>query len=281
MAACSLAYFPVTIAYVLGQIQTIVNAAIGVALVCWLLNRPGAAGVAVGVASLVKPHFALLLFWGAARRRWSFVIATAATVTVGGAIAVAIFGWSEHVAYARVLGYIGERGEALYANQSVNGLLNRLLQPLEHRGWDFHSYPPPLLLVTAGTAASSLALLGLAIWLPRRLRFAGMPLDLAIACLSITMASPIAWDHHYGLLLPILVLAAGVAGSVGNAPRWALTALMVSAVATGNLWEPLIDVEAPPGNLVQSYVLAGALIALVTLYRLGTTSAPVSDGVGD
>ena len=281
MAACSLAYFPVTIAYVLGQIQTIVNAAISVALVCWLLNRPGAAGVAVGVASLVKPHFALLLFWGAARRRWSFVIATAATVTVGGAIAVAIFGWSEHVAYARVLGYIGERGEALYANQSINGLLNRLLQPLEHRGWDFHSYPPPLLLVTAGTAASSLALLGLAIWLPRRLRFAGTPLDLAIACLSITMASPIAWDHHYGLLLPILVLAAGVAGSVDNAPRWALPALMASAVATGNLWEPLIDVEAPPGNLVQSYVLAGALIALVTLYRLGTAPVAVSNGVGD
>ncbi len=95
------------------------------------------------------------------------------------------------------------------------------------------------------------------------------------------MASPIAWDHHYGLLLPILVLAAGVAGSVDNAPRWALPALMVSAVATGNLWEPLIDVEAPPGNLVQSYVLAGALIALVTLYRLGTASVAVSSGVGD
>ena len=160
MAAGSLAYFPVTIAYVLGQIQTIVNAAISVALVCWLLNRPGGAGVAVGVASLVKPHFALLLVWGAARRRWSFVVAAAVTVAVGAVIAVAIFGWSEHVEYARVLAYIGERGEALYANQTVNGLLNRLLQPLEHRGWDFHSYPPPLQLVKAGTPSAAWRSLG-------------------------------------------------------------------------------------------------------------------------
>ncbi len=281
VAAGSLAYFPVTIAYVLGQVQTIVNAAISVALVCWLLNRPGAAGVAVGVASLIKPHFALLLVWGVARRRWSFVVAATATALVGAVIAVAIFGFSEHVAYARALAYIGERGEALYANQTFNGLLNRLLQPPEHRGWDFHSYPPPLQLVRAGTAASSVALLALAIWLPPRLLFASTPLDLAIACLSVTLASPIAWDHHYGLLLPILVLAAGVAGSAGNVPRWVLPALAVSAVATGSLWEPLIDVEAPPWNVLQSYVLAGALITLVTLYRLGPAFVSVSDGVGD
>jgi alpha-1,2-mannosyltransferase len=280
VAAASVAYFPVTISYVLGQIQTIVNAAISVALVCWLVNHPTAAGLAVGIASLVKPHFALLLVWGAVRRRWSFVVAATVTASLGAAMAVAIFGWSEHVAYVRVLSYIGERGEALYANQTFNGLLNRLLQPPEHRGWDFHSYPPPLPIVTAGTAATSAALLALAIWLPRRLLFAGTTLDLAIACLSVTMASPIAWDHHYGILLPILVLAGGVASSAG-APRWVLPALVLAAVATGNLWEPLIDVEAPPWNVVQSYVLAGALLALMTLYRLGTASGAVRNAVGE
>lgn len=281
MAAGSLLYFPVTIAYVLGQIQTLVNAAIGVALVCWLMNRPVGAGVAVGVASLVKPHFALLLVWGAARRRWSFVGAAALTAALGGAVALAIFGWSEHVVYTRVLAYIGERGEALYANQTVNGLLNRLLQPPEHRGWDFHSYPPPLPIVQVGTVVTSAALLALALWLPRRLKFAGTPLDLAIACLSVTMASPIAWDHHYGVLLPILVVAAGAAFTCGTTPSWVLPALVVSALATGNLWEPLIDVEAPPWNVVQSYVLAGAVLALATLYRLGLACATVSDGTGD
>ena len=279
--AGGLAFFPVTISYVLGQIQTVVNAAIGVALLCWLTKRERAAGVAVGVACLVKPHFALLLVWGAARRRWPFVAAGAVTAVAGTLVAVAVFGWSEHLSYARVLAHIGERGEALYANQTFNGLLNRLLQPPEHRGWDFHSYPPPLLLVQAGTLVTSVLLVGLALWLPRRLRFAGSPLDLAIACLSVTMASPVAWDHHYGVLLPILVLGAGAAGSVGNCPRWVMPALAVATVATGNLWEPLIDVEAPPWNIVQSYVLAGALVALATLYRLGTAAASVSRRVGD
>lgn len=281
MAAGSLLYFPVTIAYVLGQIQTLVTAAISVALVCWLMNRPWGAGVAVGMASLIKPHFALLLVWGAARRRWSFVIAAAVTAALGATMAVAIFGWGEHVDYARVLSYIGERGEALYANQTVNGLLNRLLQPPDHRGWDFRSYPPPIPLVQAGTVITSVALLALALWLPRRLKFAGTPLDLAIACLSVTMASPIAWDHHYGLLLPILVVAAGAAFTCGKTPPWVLPALVVSAFATGNLWEPLIDVEAPPWNVVQSYVLAGAFIALATLYRLGLACGTVSHGMGD
>jgi alpha-1,2-mannosyltransferase len=278
----ALMYFPVTISYVLGQIQTMVNAAVGVALVCWLLGWRVAAGIAIGVACLVKPHFALVGIWGATRRRWSFVAAVTATAAVGVLASVVAFGWAEQAAYTRVLAFIGERGEALYANQTVNGLLNRLVQPPEHREWDFHSYPPPHPVVLAGTIATSVLLLAAAVWLPRRLRFAGTPLDLAVACLSVTMASPIAWDHHYGGLLPILVLAGGLSGRHDVAvPRWVPPALAVAFVVTANLWEPLIDVGDPPANIVQAYVLAGALIALAALYRLGRATAAGDGGVGD
>lgn len=278
----ALMYFPVTISYVLGQIQTIVNASVAVALVCWLVGWRVAAGVAIGVACLVKPHFALLGIWGATRRQWSFVAAVMTTAAVGVLASVALFGWPEQIAYTRVLAYIGERGEALYANQTVNGLLNRLVQPPEHREWDFHSYPPPHPVVLAGSIATSALLLAAAIWLPRRLRFAGTPLDLAVACLSVTMASPIAWDHHYGVLLPILVLAGGLSGRRDRAvPRWVPPALVVAFVATANLWEPLIDVGDPPANIVQSYVLAGALLALAALYRVGRATAATASGVGD
>jgi hypothetical protein len=131
--------------------------------------------------------------------------------------------------------------------------------------------------VIAGTWVSSALLLVLALWAPRRLGFAGSALDLAIVWLSVTLASPIAWDHHYGLLLPILVMGAGAAWASG--PRRAVLALAAATVMAGNLWEPLIDIEAPPWNVAQSYVLFGAVIALGALYRLGAAGSPAPSRV--
>jgi hypothetical protein len=42
--------------YVLGQIQSFVNAALAAMLLAWRLNRRIAAGVALGIACLIKPH---------------------------------------------------------------------------------------------------------------------------------------------------------------------------------------------------------------------------------
>jgi hypothetical protein len=275
----TLVFFPATISYVLGQVQTIVNAAIAVALLCWLRRWESGAGVAIAVASLIKPHFALLFLWGAMRRRWRFVTAGLVALVAGTLAAIAVFGLAEHWDYVRVLGHIGTRGEALYANQTVNGLLNRLVQPDAHRGWDFHSYPPPHPVVMAGTLASSALLLVVAFWGPRRLGFAGSALDLAVVWLTVTIASPIAWDHHYGGLPPILVLGAGAAWATG--PPWTAYALAAATVITGILWEPLIDVESPPWNVVQSYVLAGSLVTLVVLYRLGAAAGRAAARMGD
>ena len=260
-------YFPVVIGYVLGQIQTVITAAVAVSLVAWLRRFDAIAGVAVGIAALVKPHFAVLALWGISRRRWSFVAAAGLTIAAGTLAAMAVFGPREYVDYVSALRHMGARGEALYANQTVNGLVNRLVQPPEHRGWDFHSYPPAHPLVLSATVGSSIALLALAFWTPRRLGFAGTPLDLALIWLTVIMASPIAWDHHYGGLLPILVVAVGIAWRA-RVP-WAAAGLAAAALVTGNLWEPLIDVDEPPWNVVQSYVLAGSLLTLGLLYRIG------------
>jgi alpha-1,2-mannosyltransferase len=271
-------YFPVVIGYVLGQIQTVITAAMAIALVAWLRRFDAVAGAAVGMAALVKPHFALLVLWGITRRRWPFVWAAGITIAAGTIAAMAVFGPLEYVDYVTALRHMGARGEALYANQTVNGLVNRLVQPAEHRGWDFHSYPPPHPVVFTATVVSSLALIALAFWAPRRLGFAGTPLDLAIIWLTITMASPIAWDHHYGGLLPILVLAAGIAWRAGV--RRTAGALAAAALLTGNLWEPLVDVDEPPWNVVQSYVLAGSLLTLGLLYRIGAKAGSAPSAYG-
>jgi hypothetical protein len=281
IVAGSVLFHPALMSYVLGQIQSFVNAALAAMLLAWRLNRRVAAGVALGIACLIKPHFALLVVWGLLRRAWSFAASTAVVIAIGGASALAVFGVRDNLDYARVVSYMAARGEAITANQSVNGLLNRLVQPPEAREWDFHSFPPPHPVVRAGTLVAALVLVGAALILPPALGFGGTALDMAIAGLSVTMASPIAWDHHYGILLPALVLAAGLALRLPAARRWWFLVLGIAFALGGSLWEPLAFVEDPPANIVQSYVLAAGAAALFVMYRLGPVAARAAHPAGE
>jgi alpha-1,2-mannosyltransferase len=281
IVAGTVLFHPVLMSYVLGQIQSFVNAALAAMLLSWRLNRRIAAGVALGMACLIKPHFALLILWGLLRRAWSFAASTAVVIAIGGASALAVFGVRDNFDYARVVSYMAARGEAITANQSVNGLLNRLVQPPEAREWDFHSFPPPHPVVRAGTFAAALVLVGAALTVPSALGFGGTALDMAIAALSVTMASPIAWDHHYGILLPALVLAAGVALRSPAPRRWWFLVLGIAFALSASLWEPLALVEDPPANLVQSYVLVAGVAALLVMYRLGPMAARAGHPAGE
>ncbi len=281
IVAGSVLFHPVLMSYVLGQIQSFVNAALAAMLLAWRLNRRVAAGVALGIACLIKPHFALLIVWGLLRRAWSFAASSAVVIAIGGASALAVFGVRDNLDYARVASYMAGRGEAIAANQSVNGLLNRLVQPPEAREWDFHSFPPPHPVVRAGTLVAALVLVGAALILPPALGFGGTALDMAIAGLSVTMASPIAWEHHYGILLPALVLATGIALRLPAARRWWFLVLGIAFALGGSLWEPLVFVEDPPANLVQSYVLAAGAAALFVMYRLGPVAARAAHPAGE
>lgn len=281
VVAGSVLFHPALMSYVLGQIQSFVNAALAAMLLAWRLNKRVAAGVALGIACLIKPHFALLVVWGLLRRAWSFAASAAVVIAIGGASALAVFGVRDNLDYARVVSYMAARGEAIAANQSVNGLLNRLVQPPEAREWDFHSFPPPHPVVRAGTLVAALVLVGAALILPPVLGFGGTALDMAIAGLSVTMASPIAWDHHYGILLPALVLAAGLALPLPAARRWWFLVLGIAFALGGSLWEPLAFVEDPPANIVQSYVLAAGAAALFVMYRLGPVAARAAHPAGE
>ena len=95
------------------------------------------------------------------------------------------------------------------------------------------------------------------------------------------MASPIAWEHHYGVLMPIYAcLLPRVA--TGHAPgRGALLALAVSYLLTSNFIFVVNEVVATPSlqalpaaTLVQSYLFAGALMALACLFVLRHSRQP-------
>jgi alpha-1,2-mannosyltransferase len=86
--------------------------------------------------------------------------------------------------------------------------------------------------------------------------------DFCAMALSITIASPIAWEHHYGTIFPVLAVL--LASVVGNRVR--LILLVVSYVLVSNLIAAANLLAPTVFNVAQSYLLAGALIALALLH---------------
>lgn len=267
VAGLTLTFYPVVKAFTLGQIQTWVNGAFAAALLCWVTGRKTGAGVLVAFICLIKPHYGLLLIWAALRGEWRFVYACGAAIAAGLGISIGVLGWENHIDYLRVLSFLSERGESYFPNQSVNGLLNRLMsigdpQEFNNVFWREAHFPPFTPLVYAGTLASSILILGLALLRRRRANDSGRVLDFCTMVLSLTIASPIAWEHHYGVLLPIMaVLFVSV---LGDRARMAWLALCY--VFAANL---LIAANAlAPGalNIAQSYLFAAALGVLALLH---------------
>jgi len=208
-AGVTVAFYPVMRSYRNGQIQTWINAAFAASLWLLLVGRPTASGALMGLACLLKPQWLLLLAWAALRREWRFATGLAVPFAAGVALSIALYGLASHLEFRRVIGTIAWYGESLYANQSVNGLLHRVLfnggNLSVGQHWLSH-FPPFHPVVYAGTLISSVVVLALAFLprIPREERDG--PMDFATVALAATMASPMAWDHHYGILLPIFAL---------------------------------------------------------------------------
>ncbi len=124
---------------------------------------------------------------------------------------MSVYGLANHFDYLRVLSFLSQHGETYFPNQSVNGVLNRLMSifdPQAYVSLDLPAgkFPPFTPWIWAATLATSLALLLFALLRqsrPRRPRSRDRLLVMAVSC---TMASPIAWEHHYGVTLPIFAV---------------------------------------------------------------------------
>ena len=258
----ALTFYPLTKGYTLGQIQIWVNTLFAGALLAWTASRKALAGVLIGLASLLKPHYAFFLLWAAVRREWGFMIACLLTGLLGLGVALAIFGVSNNLDYLNALSLLSERGESYYANQSVNGILNRIMglwapALYYNLNWREDAFPPYTPLVYYGTFITSATLLFMVL----AMRRSDTVIDFCIGVLGLTMASPIAWQHHYGILLPIYVVAfVRLFDS-----RSALLLLAFSYALTSNLWSGTDFLATTAFNFMQAYLFMGALILLLLL----------------
>jgi alpha-1,2-mannosyltransferase len=224
---------------------------------------------------LVKPQAGVLAAWALIRRRPRFLAGFAAVALPALILSIARAGLASHLEYLEVLSFLSRHGESFFPNQSVNGLLHRLLHNGENLTffppgtvlWMDH-FPPYHRLVHVATMLSSALFLAIALWRPREARARGGDVDFMVAGLAATMASPIAWEHHYGVLLPMFVVARHVRARNPGLGGWTSWALGASWILTGTCWwvtRRLADDGA--WNVLQSYVFFGGLLLFVLLWK--------------
>jgi alpha-1,2-mannosyltransferase len=266
----TLTFYPVAKAFTLGQIQVWMNALFALGMFAWAARCKFLSGILIGLVGLIKPHYALLLVWAALRREMRFAAACAITIATGMAASVAVYGLANHIDYLSVLSFLSQRGETYYPNQSVNGILNRIMSissPEAFVTLDLPAgqFPPFTPWIWATTLTSSLALLLFSLLRPRRHDANGAVIDLALMAIACTMASPIAWEHHYGMTLPIYAVM--LACTLGDHKR--LTWLAISYVLVSTFVPATNLLAGSLLNLLQSTLFAGAIVLFVLLATTG------------
>jgi alpha-1,2-mannosyltransferase len=263
----ALTFYPIVKGFTLGQIQVWLNGLFALSIVCWATGWKASSGVLIGLMCLVKPHYCLFLLWAAVRREWRFTFACVAAGVVGLVASIATFGWTDNLDYLQVFWFLSQHGEVYYPNQSFNGLFNRvmtLIDPARYNSitFDDNGFPPFNPWIYAGTVATSLALLAAAIFRRGNEGDRDRVFDFCTMGLSVTMASPIAWEHHYGILFPIFAVL--LASVIGNRTR--LVLLAVSYMVISNFFPAINLLAATVFNVVQSYLLFAALVVLALLH---------------
>ena len=272
--AVGLAFAPLLAGHVLGQVQVFMNLALALAMLA-LMGTPARparrvwAGALVGLCCLLKPQYLLFLVWAALRRERRFGLAMLLVFGTGTAVALAMYGIEMHLQFVDALRRLSQTGEVFWLNQTLNGVLNRLLHTGDIWHWEPPSFPAYHPVVRWGTLAGALLLIGAALaWRRGPRATSGNALDFATMLAALTIASPIGWDHHYGCFLPIFALLLGLAARNDQLPRPAWLALGFGFVAMATVWRaPEHIFTGTVTGLLGSHMWFGALAALGLLFH--------------
>ena len=271
LALCfTLSFYPIVRSFRLGQAQTWLYVLFVLAMWLWMRGKKGWSGICIGLICIVKPQLGLLAFWGLLRKQWHFAIAIFVASGLAGLVSLYVFGWQNHLDYLQILSYISKHGESFHPNQSINGFLNRVFFNGTNLTWDAYFYPPYHRWVHLGTTLSSVVLIVMALFWRFKQHQKAEVLDLSIAALSFTMASPLAWEHHYSFLLPIFAYALPVT-LVSKQKRAGLFIMGLVFLLSTNYYQFTGLFAETSLNFLQSYLLFGAILFLVYLYRLRDT----------
>jgi hypothetical protein len=248
-------FFPIVNGTLLGNIQTLLTFLWTLAVLCWMKQQKGTAGVLLAMVCVFKPMFALFLLWAAIRKEWRFLVFFFGSLVAIQAVAIVLFGLHDEIDYLRLLSFLGHRGEAFFPNQSINGLLERWTHNAPIFKWSFADYPPYRKVIYIGTVASSTLLLVFGLIFPVLRKWKDRTLDLIFFGMVSTLSSPIVWHHHYGYFFVGLLYCLPLAfGERGTHSYWfAAIFLVLSNIwptfnwTANTVWNPLMSYDVFAG----------------------------------
>ncbi len=262
-------FYPLFKGYALGNASTFLTAIFTLLVLLWARGEERMGGVLVATMTMVKPQFVLLLVWFAVRRRWGALAGALIFAGVLFGISFVYFGVHNNLDYLAILASLSHKAQSHYANQSMFGTLNRLVFNGENLPYHPFVYSPYIPWVYRTTVLTSLLLAAVGLMFPWG-RLKGSAGDLgAMAILSVA-ASPMAWEHHYGIVFAVLGWAWFTHGCWQRRRPWLLA---LSAFLLCNALSPIHQfLSARAGwNVLQSYLYFGALLLVALLMRLART----------
>lgn len=275
----TICYFPFVKALSIGQMQVLLDLLFTAACYFIVRAKPGWSGAMVGLSMLVKPQMGLLLVWAVIGRQMRFAVGLLAVAVTGFVLSLVAYGFEWPFGYLRVLGFLGTYGESYFGNQSVNGIVNRLLDNGVNVFWFGQArFAPYNAVVYAATLISTIVfvLLGVASGLWRGKGAVVLP-SFLVASICFTLASPIAWHHHYAILLPAfaycLIAQIDREAATGHVSGFVRGLLAIMFVVSANAFSMVNLLAETPLNFLQSYLFFAALGTLALVATLARSDS--------
>ena len=269
VAILTMMFYPLIRSYYLGQIQTILTMLATLVLYLYLSDRKKLAGIFVGLICLVKPQLGLIFIWALIRKEWSMVISGGITIIAVLIPSIFLYGFDNHWDYLSALSFLSKYGEGNFPNQSVNGLMNRLLFNGNNLNWLSNSFPPFNPVVYFSTLFSSIILISSGLFWHFKNSKPNV-IELSIMMLCTTMAAPIAWEHHYSILLPIFILLSPFILFYYKNKKWKIL-IFVSIFIVATQYLGIVNrdnIADSYFNFLQSYLYFSALAILIFLFSI-------------
>ncbi len=273
------AFYPLRWMLMCVQVQALITLALVAGVVAYGRSRDALAGVLIGLACCLKPHYGLLVLFGLIRKRYRFAAALCGSAAVVVAISLAMVGPQAWETFLRDVAPGHAQGYGFHPNQTLNGLVHRWLG---HRTDCVVAEATPAVRVAG--VVSLVVFGGLAIWPRRGSTTAGAPADrflvratdIGIALLGATLANPIAWEHYYAWTIVLFCALAAIALRLPR-PGPFVAVLAAGYLLLGTYFKPFEQFASGPASLVNSAGLAGAVLLLAAAWygqiRLGRLGA--------
>jgi len=267
-------FYPMFKGYALGNASTFLTLVFAALMLAWSRGHERAGGLLVACMAMVKPQFVLLMLWFALRKKWGALASALIFAGVLFGISFMVFGAHNNLDYIAVLASLSHKAQSHYGNQSMFGTLNRMVFNGENLPYHPFVYSPYIPWIYRVTVASSLLLTALGLFFPWG-RLKGSAGDLGAMGILSVAASPMAWEHHYGIVFAVLAWTWFTYGCWQERRPWLLA---LSAFLLCNSLSPVHQFlwNKPGLNALQSYLYFGALLLVFLLMRLARTE---TDGV--